>query len=94
MYLVKDSLIWIIWQRENGGKQIQRLSMVKTKDKEPPGKLNIERHQVIAFALYTHDAGVLKLTAQLSYPLLPEESREVRLEVKKATQRPGKKSLR
>ena len=47
----------------------------RTKD---PGKLNIERNQVIAFALYTYDVGTLKLTAQL-YPLLPEESREVRL---------------
>ena len=55
----------------------------KNKEQRTPGKLNIERNQVIAFALYTYDSGVLKLTAQL-YPLLPEESREVRLEVKKA----------
>ena len=49
-----------------------------------PQSMKPVRSQVIAFALYSYDAGVLKLTAQL-YPLLPEESREVRLEVKKAT---------
>ncbi|MCA9064396.1 MAG: hypothetical protein KDA96_15100, partial [Planctomycetaceae bacterium] len=37
------------------------------------------RDQVMAFAMYTHDRGVLKLTAQL-YPLLPEEPRTVTLE--------------
>lgn len=41
--------------------------------------LNVPRTDVIAFALYTHDRNVLKLSAQL-YPLLPNESREVRLE--------------
>jgi hypothetical protein len=44
--------------------------------------LNVPRDQVVAFALYTHDAGVLKLTAQL-YPLLPDEPREARLEVQR-----------
>lgn len=44
--------------------------------------LNVPRDQVVAFALYTHDAGVLKLTAQL-YPLLPDEAREVRLEIQR-----------
>lgn len=39
----------------------------------------VPRDQVVAFALYTHDAGVLKMTAQL-YPLLPDETRTVRLE--------------
>ena len=42
----------------------------------------VERDQVIAFALYTQQAGVLKLSAQL-YPLYPEESKEVRLEFKR-----------
>jgi len=45
-------------------------------------ELNVPRDQVVAFALYTHDAGVLKLTAQL-YPLLPDEPREARLEVQR-----------
>ena len=49
------------------------------KGPNPPPTMNVPRDQVIAFALYTHERGVLKLTAQL-YPLKPDESREVRLE--------------
>jgi hypothetical protein len=48
----------------------------------PIVELNVPRDRVVAFALYTHDDGVLKLTAQL-YPLLPEEPREARLEVQR-----------
>ncbi len=44
--------------------------------------LNVPRDQVVAFALYTHDAGVLKLSAQL-YPLLSNEPLEARLEVQR-----------
>lgn len=47
------------------------------KRKQP--RLMVPRDEVLAFAVYTHDRGVLKLTAQL-YPLLPDESREVVLE--------------
>ena len=47
----------------------------------PPTML-VARDQVIAFALYTQQAGVLKLTAQL-YPLYPEEAKVARLEVKR-----------
>lgn len=46
-------------------------------DEQP--QLMVPRDEVLAFALYTHDRGVLKLSAQL-YPLLPEETRDVRLE--------------
>jgi hypothetical protein len=45
--------------------------------------LDVPRDEVIAFALYTHDGGTLKLTAQL-YPLKPGESSEVRLELMRA----------
>jgi hypothetical protein len=45
-------------------------------------RLMVPRDQVMAFAVYTHDRGVLKLTAQL-YPLLPDEPRHVRLELKR-----------
>lgn len=45
--------------------------------------LNVPRDQVVCFALYTHENGVLKMTAQL-YPLLPGEVREARLEVQRA----------
>ena len=42
-------------------------------------KLNVARDQVIAFALYTHEDGRLKLTGQL-FPLRPEEDRTLKLE--------------
>jgi 3',5'-cyclic AMP phosphodiesterase CpdA len=53
------------WWKPKGGKQ---------------PRLLVPRDQVMAFAVYTHDRGVLKITAQL-YPLLPDEPREVRLEL-------------
>jgi hypothetical protein len=43
--------------------------------------VKVPRDEVVGFALYTHDHGVLKLAAQL-YPLKPGEPREVRLELK------------
>ena len=45
-------------------------------------KLDVPREDVVAFALYTHDHGVLKLTTQL-FPLYSDESLEVRLELKR-----------
>lgn len=45
------------------------------------GGLLVPRDQVIGFAVYAHDRGILKLSAQF-YPLKPEEAREVRLEFK------------
>jgi len=48
----------------------------------PPPTMQVSRDQVIAFALYTQQSGVLKLTAQL-YPLYPEEAKVARLEVKR-----------
>jgi len=47
-----------------------------------PPPMEVPRDQVIAFALYTQDGGVMKLTAQL-YPLKPGESREARLELQR-----------
>lgn len=46
-----------------------------------PPPMDVPRDQVIAFALYTQDHSVLKLSAQL-YPLKSGEPREVRLEVR------------
>lgn len=43
--------------------------------------LNVPRDQVVAFALYTHDHGTLKLSAQL-FPLMPDEAKKVTLEFK------------
>ncbi|MDG2359488.1 MAG: hypothetical protein P8M20_07530, partial [Planctomycetaceae bacterium] len=47
-------------------------------------KLNVARDQVVAFAVYTHDHGTLKLTAQL-FPLKPDEVKEVTLEFKQSS---------
>jgi hypothetical protein len=44
--------------------------------------LNVPRDEVIGFGIYTHDRGILKLTAQL-FPLKPDEAQEVRLEFKR-----------
>jgi hypothetical protein len=52
------------------------------KGPNPPPSMDVPRDQVVAFALYTHERGVLKLTAQL-YPLKPDEAREVRLELER-----------
>lgn len=51
----------------------------QAKGPNPPPAMDVPRDQVVAFALYTHDAGVLKLTAQL-FPLKPSEPRQARLE--------------
>ncbi len=48
-------------------------------NKQRPMDLNVPRDQVVAFAIYTHDHGTLKLSAQL-FPLMPDEERTVRLE--------------
>lgn len=56
----------------------------KTKpNKRRTMNLNVERDQVCAFAVYTHDHGVLKLTAQM-FPLMPDEEKVARLEFKQA----------
>ncbi len=44
----------------------------------PP--MDVPRDQVVAFAIYTQQGGVLKMSVQL-YPLKPGEAREARLEV-------------
>ena len=52
----------------------------KPKNADKP-RLQVPRDEVVAFAVYTHDRGVLKLTCQL-YPLMPDEPREVALDLK------------
>jgi hypothetical protein len=54
----------------------------EAKGPNPPPTMNVPRDQVVAFALYTHEQGVLKLTAQL-FPLKPGEPREARLELRR-----------
>ena len=55
----------------------------KKPNKKMPLDLNVPRDQVVAFALYTHHLGQLRLSAQL-FPLMPDESRDVRLELRQA----------
>jgi hypothetical protein len=58
-----------------------------TKSKEETkGRLWIQeqpRDKAMAFALYTHDHGILKITGQ-TFPLMPDEPKTVTLELKKA----------
>ncbi len=63
-----DSLATGEWWKVNSG------------EKNPPPPMKVPRDEVVAFALYTVDRGVLKMTAQL-FPLMPEEVREARLEI-------------
>ena len=44
--------------------------------------VKVPRDKVVGFALYTHDHGVLKISAQL-YPLKKNEPRQVRLELQR-----------
>ncbi len=48
----------------------------------PPPPMDVPRDQVVAFALYTQQGGVMKMSAQL-FPLKPGEAREARLEVQR-----------
>ena len=52
------------------------------RDDNPIINLKVSRDSTVAFGLYTHHGGVLKLSAQL-YPLYPDETREVRLALKR-----------
>ena len=51
----------------------------------PIHKVKVERDRVLAFGMYTVMNNTLKLSAQL-YPLYPDETREVRLEVQRGGQ--------
>ena len=55
------------------------------KGQNPPPTMKVPRDQTVAFALYTLDAKLLSLSVQL-YPLMPDEPREVRLEVERGDQ--------
>jgi len=54
--------------------------------RDDPNKIidvDVPRTEVVCFGMYTVHRGVLKMTAQL-FPLYPDETREVRLEIKKS----------
>ncbi|MGN6547639.1 MAG: metallophosphoesterase family protein, partial [Aureliella sp.] len=46
----------------------------------PPPSMDVPRDQVVAFAVYTQQNGVLKMSAQL-FPLKPDEEKVARLEI-------------
>jgi hypothetical protein len=50
----------------------------------PPPAMDVPREEVVCFAYYTHQKGVLKMSAQL-FPLKPGEDRQARLELKMST---------
>ena len=68
------------WWTRQGPQRKNRKAMIN---------LDVPRDKVIGFAIYTLEGSSLKMTAQL-FPLKPDESQEIRLELKKAT--PGRKS--
>lgn len=72
-----DNLATGEWWKTNAGPD-------KAKNGKQPKQIlsmDVPRDEVVAFGLYTHDRGVLKLSAQL-FPLKPGEPRLVRLEFK------------
>ena len=78
-----DSLTTGEWWTRGAGAAPQPNGKAKAKAKgagqpaAPP--MDVPRDQVVAFAIYTHHGGVLKISAQL-FPLKPGEPREARLE--------------
>lgn len=65
---------WENLPREGKNKRGQPLKIVDT---------DVPRDQVLCFGIYTAQRGVMKMTAQL-FPLYPDESRIVRLELKRS----------
>ncbi|MEM7387178.1 MAG: metallophosphoesterase family protein [Verrucomicrobiota bacterium] len=62
--------------------KVNEAAQKDTPKKRNPKKIinmQVPRDEVVAFAVYTQDAGILKLSTQL-FPLLPDEPREVTLE--------------
>ena len=61
------------------GQKAKAKGKAKGGGQSAPPPMDVPRDQVVAFALYTQQKGILKLVAQL-YPLKPGEAREARLE--------------
>lgn len=79
-----ESLTTGRWWTKGVAASGQALKNTKTKARSggspqaPP--MDVPRDEVVAFAVYTHDAGILKMSAQL-FPLKPGEDRIARLEL-------------
>jgi hypothetical protein len=79
-----DSLTTGEWWTRGPGAAPQPKGKAKAKGGGQPvaPPMDMPRDQVVAFAIYTHHGGVLKISAQL-FPLKPGEPREARLELKR-----------
>ena len=79
-----DSLTTGEWWTRAAGAVPQPKGKAKAKGAGQPATppMDVPRDQVVAFAIYTHHGGVLKMSAQL-FPLKPDEPREARLEFKR-----------
>lgn len=75
---------WEVARNARAGKLGNKRHPKKSKTVTGRHFLDLEapRDEVVAFALYTLHRGTLKMSAQL-YPLFPDETRTVRLEVKR-----------
>ncbi len=82
-----DSLTTGTWWKKGAAAAGQEAKNAQGKAKKaggqpPPPSMDVPRDQVVCFAYYTHQSGVLKMSAQL-FPLKPEEERVARLEVQR-----------
>ncbi|MCX6939149.1 MAG: hypothetical protein NTX09_00160 [Verrucomicrobia bacterium] len=79
-----DSLATGEWWTKSAGAAAAGKGKNKGKGQPPPPPplMDVPRDQVVAFALYTQQGGVMKMTAQL-FPLKPGEPLEARLEVQR-----------
>ena len=70
------------WTRGSAAAQ-SGIKKSKGKGGQPPApSMDVPRDEVVCFAQYTQQNGVLKMSAQL-FPLKPDEERVARLEVKR-----------
>lgn len=72
------------WTKGAAAGEIKNKAKTKVKASGPPQapSMDVPREDVVAFAIYTHHDGVLKMSAQL-FPLKPGEERSARLEVQR-----------
>jgi len=79
-----ESLTTGEWWTRAAANAARPIGKPKTKPggQPPAPPMDVPRDQVVVFAIYTHQNGVLKMSAQL-YPLKPGEERVARLEFKR-----------
>ena len=75
-----ESLTTGKWWAQEASPKNQTKAKGKGGGPTPAPSMNVAREKVIVFVLYTHQNGVLKVSAQL-FPLMPEEQRIASLEL-------------